>query len=307
MKDLWAAVDIGGTKTAVGLYDAAFRKVAGCTLPTCPESGCRDLVARIQRAYVGLLRKNRLTAGCVRALGAACPGPLDLQGGRIVYIPTMGFRDEPLAAYLREALRLPVALQKDTSAAVLAETVFGQGRGLQTVVYITISTGVGCGLAIGGTLVDGSTCAAGELGHLCVERGGLPCACGGAGCLEAYASGTAIARRTTALLGRAVSAKEAFALYRQGDPAARAIIDEAADGLGYAIAAVYQLLDPDIVILGGSVTRDYDVLGPLLQKHAAAYRQPVPGRTARMAVSAFDGDQVLLGAAYLGKQSVAQP
>lgn len=210
----------------------------------------------------------------------------------------MGFADEPLTAMLEEALGLPVALENDTNAAALCESVFGQGRGGELVAYITISTGVGCGLVHGRRIVDGGAFAAGELGHFKVIRDGRPCSCGGRGCLEAYASGTAVARIASERYGRSMDAKEVYALARRGDPPASVVVREAAELLGYAVAAVYQLFDPDIVVLGGSVTRDFDVFSDVLLASAEAYIQPIPGRKVRLAVSEFDGDQVALGAAW---------
>ena len=112
-------MDIGGTKTAVALYDREFRPVGKQTMPTRPESGCRELVGRIAEAVQALLDGQHAGVSDVLAAGVACPGPLDLKQGRIVYIPTMGFADEPLTAMLEEALGLPVALENDTNAAAL--------------------------------------------------------------------------------------------------------------------------------------------------------------------------------------------
>ena len=291
-------MDIGGTKTAVALYDREFRPVGKQTMPTRPESGCRELVGRIAEAVQALLDGQHAGVSDVLAAGVACPGPLDLKQGRIVYIPTMGFADEPLTAMLEEALGLPVALENDTNAAALCESVFGQGRGGELVAYITISTGVGCGLVHGRRIVDGGAFAAGELGHFKVIRDGRPCSCGGRGCLEAYASGTAVARIASERYGRSMDAKEVYALARRGDPPASVVVREAAELLGYAVAAVYQLFDPDIVVLGGSVTRDFDVFSVVLLASAESYIQPIPGRKVRLAVSEFDGDQVALGAAW---------
>ena len=117
-------------------------------------------------------------------------------------------------------------------------------------------------------------------------------------CLEAYASGTAVARIASERYGRSMDAKEVYALARRGDPPASVVVREAAELLGYAVAAVYQLFDPDIVVLGGSVTRDFDVFSDVLLASAEAYIQPIPGRKVRLAVSEFDGDQVALGAAW---------
>ncbi len=301
MEQFYLGIDIGGTKTSLGLLDRTDRLVDHATMPSLPQNGCRLLTQRIGRIFHQLLHNNGLTPEDILSVGIASPGPLDLASGRIVHIPTMGFRDEPVLDYLKEALKLPAWLENDTNAAALCESLIGAGRGYRNVVYITISTGIGCGIAVNGRIIDGGAFAAGELGHLKAVRGGLDCPCGGKGCLEMYASGTSIARLASEKLGRSVDAKEAFALARQGSAECTAVIGEAADHLGYAIASVYQILDPDIIVLGGSVTKDYDFIEPHLTRAVDRYIQAVPGRTPRIAVSGFDGRQVLIGAALYGK------
>ena len=119
---VYLGIDIGGTKTALALYDRHFQTAAETAMPTRPERGCRDLVCRIAEAANGMLRRLDPADRSLLAAGVACPGPLDLKRGRIVYIPTMGFCDEPLTAMLEDALELPVALENDTNAAALCES-----------------------------------------------------------------------------------------------------------------------------------------------------------------------------------------
>lgn len=300
MENLYAGIDIGGTKTTVGLFQRDLTPVRVVTIPTLPAGGCADLIDRVYALYQTMLVQLGVPARTVQTLGVASPGPLDLKTGRIIHIPTMGFRDEPLAELLADRFGLPVSLEKDTNAAVLAEATFGAGKGCDPVVYVTISTGIGAGLYINGGVVDGHAFAGGELGHMVVERKGRDCLCGSKGCLEMYASGTSIARIVSERLGRRVTAKEAFALASAGNLTASGVIVEAADYLGLALSAVYQLLDPEIVILGGSVTKDYPIFRPFLHKALVRYLEPVKGRNPRVEVSSFNGLQVLLGAAYLG-------
>ena len=303
MEKLYAGIDIGGTKTTIGLFHRDLRPVQVVTIPTLPKGGCKELTDRIYAQYRRMLGQLGIKAEAVRTLGVASPGPLDLKTGRIIHIPTMGFRDEPLAELLTQRFGLPVSLENDTNAAVLAEATFGAGKGCDPVVYVTISTGVGAGLFVNGAVVDGHAFAGGELGHLVVDRHGRDCLCGSKGCLEMYASGTAIARIASERMGQSVTAKEAFALAEAGDPVACSVIVEAADYLGLALSAVYQILDPEVVILGGSVTKDYAFIKPFLHKALIHYLEPVNGRKPRVEMSSFDGLQVLLGAAYLGIQS----
>lgn len=299
----YAGVDIGGTKTAVGLFDEKAEPLRLVTMPTCAQEGCLNLTRRIGEAWREILKQSGLSADQIMAAGVASPGPLDLKNGRIVYIPTMGFRDEPLVELLEQGLNLPVYLQNDTNAAALCEARVGGGKGCQSVVYITVSTGVGCGIVVDGHIQDGACDAAGELGHLCTERNGRPCACGKNGCLEQYASGTSIAAIASERLGKTVSAKQVFEAVRKGAPAETKVVEQAADHLGYAIAAVYQLLDPEVIVLGGSVTRDSDVLLPMVKAALDRYLQAVPGRVPRLTISPFDGEQVIRGAVWFARES----
>ncbi len=306
MEHYYWGIDIGGTKTTVGLFDERAAKLTSMTMPTDAGAGFRPLIERIAGAAEALRRARQIPRDRIVRTGVACPGPLDLQKGTIVYIPTMGFRDEPLASSLEAALGTPVSLENDTNAAVLGECIFGKGKGLSTVVYITVSTGVGCGIAVDGRIVDGGRFAAGELGHMKTARGGRACSCGGRGCLEAYASGTALAAIAAERTGLKLDAKEVCAAARRGEEPCAAIVRQAADHLGLAIGAVYQLLDPDIVILGGSVMKDFDIWKPLLDKALRRYVQSIPGRVPRLEVSDFDGEQVVMGAACLAKARTAE-
>lgn len=302
MANYYAGVDIGGTKTAVGLFDERLEPLQIVTMPTQSSDGCKRLVERIGAAWRELLAAQGVTPEEVTAAGVASPGPLDLKAGRIVYIPTMGFRDEPLADLLQQELSLPVYLQNDTNAAALCESKVGGGSGCHTVVYVTVSTGIGCGIVVDGVIQDGHCDAAGELGHLCTQRNGRPCACGGKGCLEQYASGTSIAAIASERLGEPVDARTVFERARSGGTVERQVVQEAADHLGYALAAVYQILDPDVVVLGGSVTRDYDLLEQPLKAALTQYWQAIPGREPCLRVSAFDGEQVIRGAVWFAHE-----
>lgn len=300
-QNYYVGIDIGGTKTALALYDETFSLVVERTMATDCQNGCRALVEQIHRLYEEMLSEAAVSENEVRSIGVCSPGPLDLEKGSIVFIPTMGFRNEPLRAYFEEIFHKPIALQNDANAAALGEAVFGEGRGKQSVVYITVSTGIGCGIVLDGRIYDGRFFAAGELGHMKVKRGGRPCVCGGKGCLEAYASGTAIAAISGELTGQPCRAKEVFAGARWGEEPYRSVVVRAGDYLGFALGAVYQILDPDVVILGGSVTKDWDVWEPILKESLDRYCEAVEGRSPVLLRSNLDGKQGILGAAWLGK------
>lgn len=292
-------IDIGGTKTAVGLYTREFQLVESVSFPTEPNLGAESLVRRIGNTARRLAIKNGFS-GNAEFVGVACPGPLNLKTGRIIYIPTMGFKNVPIKDMLSAEFSVPVYLENDANCAALAEARAGAGKNFENVVYVTVSTGVGGGIVINGKLYDGASGGACEIGHICVERDGKECACGKKGCLEKYASGTAIAEIASENLGTAIDAKTVFVRARGGDNICCAVIKQAADCLAFALGAVWQIADPDIVVLGGSVAKDFDVLKPLLLKALEKYVQPVATRDVRIALAKLGGDQGMLGAVYNG-------
>lgn len=287
-------IDIGGTKTAIGISSGSTGRVKCVTFPTVSERGAADLVARIAEHCKSLMAECQIER--VDFAGVACPGPLDVKSGRIVYIATMGFIDVPIRKMLEEALNIPIYLENDANCAALAEYSLGVARGMDPLVYVTVSTGIGCGIIVNGQILSGAHSSGGELGHFTVEPNGRPCPCGKFGCLEQYASGTAIARDGGA------STKAVFDLAREGNQEMMAIVDAAADRLGFALSGVYHLIDPQAIVLGGSVTRSYDVFSKRLMQAVEQYTQPIAGRRYEIAISEFDGNQGVIGAILYGCQ-----
>lgn len=296
-------IDIGGTKTAIGLYDGDICKIDTSSFESRPELGVESLVKRIGDEARRLCRDNKLKTEDISFAGVASPGPLDLKEGKIIYVATMGFKNVAIKDMLAKELSLPIYLQNDANCAALAEALRGAGEGYENVVYITVSTGVGGGIVLSGNILDGAASAAAEIGHICTERNGRECACGKRGCLEKYSSGTAIAEIATERLGRSVDAKTVFALARGGDCECIDVIKQAADHLGFALGAVWQTVDPDIVVLGGSVTKDMDVLRPMLLEAIERYVQPMDTRQIKLAVAKLSGEQGMLGAALFGAKN----
>ncbi len=294
-------IDIGGTKTIVALANSEGAPIEKEAFATRAELGAESLVQRIKDFFYALCEKQKISRAQVAFAGVACPGPLDVKQGKIIHIATMGFRDVPIKAMLETALQMPVFLENDANCAALAESVIGVGKGADPLVYITISTGVGCGIVADGKILSGAYSSAGEIGHLTVVPNGKTCACGKQGCLELYSSGTAIANAATELKGVEISTKEVFSAARNGDATMLNIIADAADKLGLALSSVYHLIDPEMIVLGGSVTKDYAVFEDMLEKALQQYTQPVQGRKYNIKISQFDGEQVVLGALIYAK------
>jgi glucokinase len=240
----------------------------------------------------------------IRAVGIACGGPLDPFAGIIqspLHLP--GWDDVPLVAIVSEALDRPAVVDNDATAGALAEYWFGAGgsRAIRHLVYLTISTGVGGGLILDGRIYRGAAGNAGELGHLTIDDRGRECACGRRGCLEAYVSGTNIARRASEAIAAgeasqlsqlpSFTARDVAAAASAGDALAKRIWDETTTMLGSAIATILDLFNPEIVVLGGGVTRAGDQLLVRVREAALAQAMPPAARSAEIVLAEL-GDRL---------------
>jgi glucokinase len=277
-------VDLGGTKFAAAAVSEDGRStVAFAAEPTLADRGADDIVARM----AGLVR--RVMSDAAAATGAAtedfigvgvgAPGPLRRADGIVVVAPNLGWRDYPLRDRLASATGLETTLDNDANCATLAEWWVGAAQGARTVVGLTIGTGIGGGLVFDGRLHHGASDVAGEIGHTTIETSGRRCKCGNYGCLEAYASGPAIADRAREALDgdapsklrelnggdlSALTAEHVYAAAREGDEFSREVVRDTAKYLGTGVANLLNLVNPDVVVLAGGVTEAGDqILTPL--------------------------------------------
>ena len=266
-------IDFGGTKLAVAVATPTGDVLADRREPSEASQGPDAMIARATRMAREAVDQAAIALDEVSVIGIGCGGPLDPWRG-IVHnaLNNPGWIDVPLVARIEAELGRPAFLDNDANAAALGEHRFGAGRGVDDLVYLTISTGVGGGLVLGGRLYHGENGNAGELGHISVQvQGGRPCHCGSIGCLEAYCSGTNIAARfvealaadggESVLRGRTeVTARDVADAARAGDPLARRVWDETTTLLGGGIVSIVHAFNPRLVILGGGVTRAGDLL-----------------------------------------------
>ena len=194
--DQWViGVDLGGTKVELGLVSLDDQIVARRRVPTNPQDGVTQLVTRIGQAVDEL--KEALPAGqSIAALGICSPGPVDPAAGLLIDPPNLqGLHNTPLRALLESALKLPVVLEHDANAAALGDFHFGAGRDAEDMSFIVVGTGVGAAIIVDGQLYRGRHGAAGEIGHVTLDRHGELCSCGNRGCVETFISGPWLGRR----------------------------------------------------------------------------------------------------------------
>jgi glucokinase len=263
-------IDLGGTKITTGLVECSGRLLARDYRETLAVHGPEAVIARMLDAVHTVLAQAGMGKEQVAALGVGSPGPLDIGAGVVVSPPNLpGWERVPLRQRLQDALGIPTFLENDANAAALGEYRFGAGQGCQHMVYVTASTGIGGGLILNGALYHGASDLAGEIGHMTILAGGPLCGCGNRGCLEALASGTAIARRARESVARGVptriadlaegqperiSARLVAQAAAEGDAEAQAILAEAMNYLGIGMANLANLFNPQRIVIGGGLT-----------------------------------------------------
>ncbi|HVX45909.1 MAG TPA: ROK family protein [Mycobacteriales bacterium] len=298
--------DIGGTKLAAGIVTAQGEVLASRSSPTRREEGPAAVLDRLFR----LGRSALKTAGVAapEAIGIGCGGPLDRIAGVVQDPPHLpGWHDVAVVDRARESFGVPAFLENDGTAAALGEFRYGAGRGSSTMLYLTISTGVGGGAVIDGRLHLGASGNGGEFGHITAVRDGRPCSCGRRGCLEAYVSGTSIADRARAVLATGaestlsadLTAADVSAAAAARDPLAQRIWTETTALLGSALADLVNAFEPDLVVLGGGVTRAGAALLEPCARLVAQEAMPPAAAAARVVLSEL-GDLVgIVGAAQV--------
>jgi glucokinase len=251
-----AGIDLGGTQVRIAVARSDGRIVA--------TSRNRTEVLRTPRRTVEWVAEQvaMLSNGeGVRCVGIGAPGPTDPARGLLMNPPNLpGWRNVRLAAMVTEAVGCPVHLENDANLAGLGEFHHGGGRGTRTMVYLTWSTGVGAGLILDGKLFSGAHGTAGEVGHMILDPKGPLDRCGQRGCVEVYCGGGALSRET------GMSTEELFEVASNGNGQAAARVREAATQMGYAIVNVANLLDPEVIVIGGGVARSWRQVVPVLQE-----------------------------------------
>lgn len=281
-------IDLGGTNIVVGTIAEDGSELLGLVSePTLPEQGGDAVIARIvklARASMAAARGREIVG-----VGIGSPGPLDTKTGIVILTPNLGWVNMPLRDRVQDGLDLPTVLDNDANCAIYGEWWRGAAQGVDHVVGLTIGTGIGGGIILGGEIYHGASDVAGEIGHMTIDANGRLCKCGNQGCLEAYASGPAIAARAvegiesgakTALpqyvagdLSR-ITAQVVYEAAHDGDPYALEVVRETAKLLGAGVSSIVNIFNPEVVVICGGVTLAGDKLfGPLTSEvHRRAFK-----------------------------------
>lgn len=276
-------VDVGGTGIQIGVVDKEYHIIQESSIPTRTDIPFEEQVKHIADCIVSTVQAAGLNEDDIESVGIGIPGIASAKTGEIIKCTNMGWYHVPFRDVFNRYLNKPVHIDNDANVAALAESVAGISAGTSSSVFITIGTGIGSGIIINGRIWSGAHHIGAELGHVIFDLDGVPCTCGNHGCLERYCSATAlirmareaVAEQPDSLILRSVNmdpsrieAKTVFDAARQGDTLAVSVYNRYTDYLAQAIASVVNLLDPEVIVLGGGVSKaGHFLLDPLTQKY----------------------------------------
>jgi glucokinase len=298
--DATCGIDIGGTKiagavvTGDGTVVAADRIESPAVDPAALKHAVASLVASLASEHP------------VGAVGVAAAGFVDRDRSHVRFAPNIAWRNEPLGADLAALTGLPVVVENDANAAAWGEFRHGAGRAAEDQLMVTVGTGVGGGIVVDGHLLRGAFGVAAEIGHLCVVPDGLACPCGNTGCLEQYASGTALVRNARAASGdHSLDGPGLTAAAKDGDPFAREQLAEVGRWLGHGLASLAAVLDPGLIVVGGGVSDAGDLL---LDPARAAFRAGLTAAgfrpEAEIRLAELGNEAGVIGAADLARSAL---
>lgn len=314
----YVGVDIGGTNLKAGLVDESGELLATQKMKVASIADDEGLAWTVASLVQELACTVNIPVSDVASVGVGVPGTVEIRSGSINYTCNLPLRNVPLRKLFHRYLSIPLYIENDANCAALAEYLVGAGRDSKRFVTVTLGTGVGAGIVHNGKIYHGANGMAGEVGHMVIQRDGLPCPCGRRGCWEQYASATALKRFTAEALaahpdsilaqvvaeneGR-VSGQSAFIAARRGDPVGQQVCDEYVDYLACGVVNVVNIFQPDTLAIGGGVSNEADeqLLLPVRQRVA---RESIPcgrDRRTRIVKAELGNRAGLIGAALLGK------
>ena len=316
-------VDLGGTKIYAIVVDKNGKILGSARKKTKAELGFDAVVKRISKCVMDVVQKCKLDyESQILAVGIGSPGPLDLDEGKIIETPNLKWVDAPLKARLQELLGKPVAIDNDCNVGILGEFAFGAGHGARDMVGLFIGTGIGGGIIIEGKLLHGYNQNAGELGHMILDPNGPTCGCGVNGHLEAFASRLSIEREIrkahvngvpTSIfegvenIAERLRSKKLAEAFKKRDAAVVAAVEKSAMYVGYAVANLLNIFNPQVVVIGGGVV---EAIGgsyvKIVRQIAEKNVFEIARRNVRIVEAELGDNSAVLGAAVLAWDSISK-
>lgn len=315
-KLLFVGLDVGGSAMKAGVVDDAGQALANVSLPTEAHRGQEFGLERMCESIRQAVASANLKISDIAAIGVATPGTMDIPGGMILDPPNLKpWRNVPVRDHIQNKFKLPTAFQNDANAAALGEFWVGAGRDAHSMVLFTLGTGVGCGIIIGDLVLEGEHSHGAEVGHMKIEMSKpRQCGCGRWGCLEAYASATAVVKRAQDALGKrgaksklkaiknGLTARDIFDAAAAGDALANEIVDDTAYYLAVGAVNMMHTIDPNTIVYGGGMIAAGDSFLQRIRKHVQQLAFPVPAAATSIVYAQLGTDAGFIGAAGCARQ-----
>jgi glucokinase len=314
----FAGLDVGGTSMKGGVVDDTGRPLASVSLPTEAHKGQEHGLARMVQTLREAVAAAGLTMKQIAAVGVATPGTMDIPAGVILDPPNLRpWQNVPVRQFISEQLGLPTAFQNDANAAAYGEFWSGAGKDAHSLVLFTLGTGVGGGIVIGDFVLEGEHSHGAEIGHMKIEMTApRQCGCGRWGCLEAYASATAVVKRTLEALTESggksalgdvlhtqgeITARDIFEAAAAGDALADKIVEDTAFYLAVGATNMMHTIDPDMIVFGGGMTAAGEPFLERIRRHIHQLAFPVPAARTTICFARLGSDAGFIGAAACGR------
>ena len=320
----YVGLDVGGTTMKAAVVDDTGKSFPSVSLDTEPERGQEAGLATMAETIRLAVTAAKLKLDDIAALGVATPGLMDIRAGVILDPPNLKpWKNVPVRDYISKIFGKPTAYQNDANAAAYGEYWIGAGREAKSLVMFTLGTGVGGGIILGDVIVEGEHSHGGELGHLRIDRPdvGRLCGCGATGCLEAYASATAVTRRAREELAAwrghtelkkyytanddELTAKAVFELALAGDACAMKVMDDTAYYLALGACAAIAAVDPEMILIGGGMTASGEPFRAKIEEYIRRFGLPYPVKQVKVAFAKLGSDAGFIGAAGCARLLVA--
>ena len=312
----YIGIDLGGTNIVAAVVDENYTILTKASTKTNRPRPAEAIAADMAAMAIKAVKDAELTMDDIEWVGVGTPGIANSSTGVIEYSNNLGFENTPMADLIRQHIDKPVYVENDANAAAYGEYVAGAAKGARNAVCITLGTGVGGGIIVDGKIYAGSNFGGAEIGHTVISIDGPQCSCGRKGCFEAYSSATGLIRMTkekmevcpdsvmhaiTAERGGKVSARTSFDAMRQGDAAAKEVVDFYIKALACGITNTINIFQPDVLCIGGGVCNEGDALllpmKELVEKEVYTRNSP---KNTEIVIAKLGNDAGLIGAAFLG-------
>ncbi len=316
MKKYSIGIDLGGTKILIALVNKETGEVVhSVKKKTKKDKGPKNIIRKMIDGISELLDESKVSINELESIGVGAAGQVDRKNGILIAAANLDCYDLNIREKIQEYYNIPVYLGNDVEIAAIGELKFGAAKGYDDVVCVFVGTGVGSSIVKNGEIIRGATGTAGEIGHIIVDLNGRPCACGAHGCLEAYASRSAIEKRIEGALkkgrhsvildymesGKSITSSMIYESIERGDELVTQCVDEAAEYLSGGLASIINFVNPKLIILGGGLIEAVDYFYQKVIKKAKAKSLPVPATKIEFKKAALGDFSGVIGAAFLEK------